>query len=343
MDTRYEHLSDPERAVILSERSRGSSGRAIGRLLGRSPSTVTRELARGHAPAAETAYCPTQGAQQYRARRRWCGRPAKLVEGGWLNRYVLDRLCYGQWSPELIVGRLARMNPEDLEARVSHETIDAAIDAHPKGSLKQELIRALRRQKPQRGQQRRTAARGGSMAPEHLRIAYWPEAIEQRPMPGHWECDLIKGAYNRSSVGTLGERKTRYVVLSKMRDGTAEAALEGFHRPMRRLPALLRPSLTYDRGSEMACHERLAQRLNRSIWFADPHAPWQRGSNENTNGLLRPYLPKEADLSELSQTPLNDIARLFNQRPGKVLDFRTPEEAMNEAIQAFSKTVALDS
>ncbi|MBK1726808.1 IS30 family transposase [Halorhodospira neutriphila] len=343
MDTRYEHLSDQERAVILSERSRGSSARAIGRLLGRSASTVARELARGHAPAAETAYCPTQGAQQYRARRRRCGRPTKLVEGGWLHRYVLDRLCYWQWSPEQIAGRLARMHPEDPEARVSHETIYAAIYAHPKGSLKQELIRALRRQKPQRGQQRRTAARGGSIAPEHLRIAYRPEEIEQRLMPGHWEGDLIKGAYNRSSVGTLVERKTRYVVLSKMRDGTAESALEGFHRQMRRLPAILRQSLTYDRGSEMACHERLAQRLNLSIWFADPHAPWQRGSNENTNGLLRQYLPKGADLSEPSQTQLNDIARLLNQRPRKALDFRTPEEAMTEELQAFSKTVALDS
>ncbi|MCG5539498.1 helix-turn-helix domain-containing protein [Halorhodospira sp. 9622] len=150
MDTRYQHLSDQERAVILSERSRGSSARAISRLLGRSPSTVTRELARGQVLSAGTAYCPTQGAQQYRDRRRRCGRRTKLVEGEWLHRYMRDRLCYWQWSSEQISGRLACMYPDDPESRVSHDTIYAAIYAHPKGSLKHELIRTLRRQKPQR-------------------------------------------------------------------------------------------------------------------------------------------------------------------------------------------------
>ena len=139
------------------------------------------------------------------------------------------------------------------------------------------------------------------------------------------------------------ERKTRFVILSKMRGCTADAALEGFTRQMKRLPAALRRSMTYDRGSEMACHPELARRLKIDIWFCDPHAPWQRGSNENTNGLLRQFFPKGTDLSTISQTELNDVARLMNQRPRKTLGWRTPEEAMAEELAAFRSTVALET
>lgn len=165
----------------------------------------------------------------------------------------------------------------------------------------------------------------------------------QRQLPGHWGGDFIKGAFNRSAVGTLVERKTRFVVLCRMQGCTAEDALEGFTRQMKKLPAFLRESLTYDRGSEMACYKQLAQRLKIDIWFADPYAPWQRGSNENTNGLLRQFLPKGTDLSTLSQTQLNDIARLLNGRPRKTLDWQTPEEVMAQEIKAFTERVALDS
>ncbi|WP_157636140.1 IS30 family transposase, partial [Burkholderia ubonensis] len=152
--------------------------------------------------------------------------------------------------------------------------------------------------------------------------------IETRKWPGHWEGDLVKGAFNRSCVGTLVERKTRFVVLCRMDGCTAKDALEGFTRQMKTLPAFLRESLTYDRGSEMTCHVELAERLNLDIWFADPYAPWQRGSNENTNGLLRQFLPKGMDLSGVTQTQLNDIAKLLNGRPRQTLGWKTPEEAM---------------
>ena len=170
-----------------------------------------------------------------------------------------------------------------------------------------------------------------------------PEEIATRLLPGHWEGDFIKGAFNRSAVGTLVERKTRFVVLCKMEGCTAQAALEGFTRQMKKLPAFLRESLTYDRGSEMACHAELSTRLNLDIWFADPHAPWQRGSNENTNGLLRQFLPKGTDLSQVSQTHLNDIARLLNGRPRQTLGWLTPEEMMAKEMAEFAKRVALDS
>jgi IS30 family transposase len=161
-------------------------------------------------------------------------------------------------------------------------------------------------------------------------------------VPGHWEGDLIKGAFNRSSVGTLVERKTRFVVLCKMNGNGAEAALESFSRQMKRLPAALRKSMTYDRGSEMVCHPELARRLKIDIWFCDPHAPWQRGSNENTNGLLRQFMPKGTDLGSVSQTWLNDVAALMNNRPRKTLGWRTPAEAMADEIAAFKSTVALE-
>ncbi|MDZ7905934.1 MAG: IS30 family transposase [Cypionkella sp.] len=224
---------------------------------------------------------------------------------------------------------------------MSHETIYAAIYAQPRGGLKAEMIAALRQHKPARGLRRTTLA-GGSIAPESLRIIHRPEEIEARLVPGHWEGDLIKGAFNRSSVGTLVERKTRFVVLCKMNGNGAEAVLDSFTRQMKRLPAALRKSMTYDRGSEMACHPELARRLKIDIWFCDPHAPWQRGSNENTNGLLRQFFPKGTDLSTISQTELNDVARLMNQRPRKTLGWKTPEEAMAEEIAVFKSNVALE-
>jgi IS30 family transposase len=190
---------------------------------------------------------------------------------------------------------------------------------------------------------RRTSAAGAGFVPEELRIVNRPEEIAQRLVPGHWEGDFIKGAFNRSAVGTLVERKTRFVVLCKMQGCTAQDALEGFTRQMKKLPAFLRESLTYDRGSELACHAELSKRLNIDIWFCDPHAPWQRGSNENTNGLLRQFLPKGADLSTATQTQLNDIARLLNGRPRQTLDWDTPEEALAREIQEFQNHVALDS
>jgi len=233
------------------------------------------------------------------------------------------------------------MKPDDPSARVSHETIYATIYAQPRGGLKTAMIEALRQAKPARGRKRTTLA-GTSMVPESLRIINRPEEIEARLVPGHWEGDLIKGAFNRSSVGTLVERKTRFVVLCKMNGNGAEAVLDSFTRQMKHLPAALRKSMTYDRGSEMACHPELARRLKIDIWFCDPHAPWQRGSNENTNGLLRQFMPKGTDLGDASQTWLNDVAALMNNRPRKTLGWRTPAEAMADEIAAFKSTVALE-
>ena len=343
MDKRYKHLDGEERGVILAEHRRGASLREIGDLLGRAPSTISRELWRGRSDALPAQpYCPQFGGAAYRARRQHCGRRRKLAPGGWLRGFVEGKLIHRRWSPEQIARKLKAMHPDDPTRLISHETIYAAIYAQPRGGLKAGMIVALRQHKAARGL-RRTTLSGGSIAPESLRIVHRPEEIEGRLVPGHWEGDLIKGAFNRSAVGTVVERKTRYLILSKMRGCTAEAALEGFTRQMKRLPAALRRSMTYDRGSEMACHPELARRLKIDIWFCDPHAPWQRGSNENTNGLLRQFFPKGTDLSGISQTELNDVARLMNQRPRKTLGWRTPEEAMAEELAASRATVALET
>ncbi len=270
MDIRSKHLSSEERGLILAEHNRGSSQQAMGRLLGRLASTIGREIARGRQP--DGSYCPTGARRVYDARRARCRRKLKLTEGGATYRFVHDHLVYHRWSPEQIAHRLRLMKPDDPSARVSHETIYAAIYAQPRGGLKAAMIEALRQAKPTRGRRRTTLA-GSAMVPETLRIINRPEEIEARLVPGHWEGDLIKGAFNRSSVGTLVERKTRFVVLCRMNGNGAEAVLDSFTRQMKRLPAALRKSMTYDRGSEMACHPELAHRLKIDIRFCDPHAP----------------------------------------------------------------------
>lgn len=338
MDKQYNHLNSEERGVIFAEHNRGSSQRAIGALLCRPASTIGRELTRGR--LEDGRYCPSAGRRVYDDRRVRCRRKCKLIEGGEVYRFVHDHLLHQNWSPAQISHRLRLMKPNDPSARVSHETIYASIYAQPRGGLKAAMIAALRQAKPKRGQRRKTLT-GSAIVPETLRIIHRPEEIESRIVPGHWEGDLIKGAFNRSSVGTIVERKTRFVVLCKMNGNGATAVLDSFSRQMKLLPKMMRKSMTYDRGSEMACHPELARRLKIDIWFCDPHAPWQRGCNENTNGLLRQFMPKGADLSGVSQTWLNNVANLMNNRPRKTLGWRTPAEAMAEEIKAFKSTVAL--
>ena len=347
MERRGRHLDACERAVIFAEHRRGTSQREIARLLGRSASTICRELSRGRVSPGSgsgSRYCPQVG-QRVRDRRRLRCRPQrKLGPGGALWRFVWHRLVKFRWSPEQIAATLRAMHPDDRQSRVSHETIYAMIYAQPRGGLKAALVEALRQGKHRRGLGRgigRKPGGGSAIVPETLRTIHRPEEVDTRLVPGHWEGDLLKGASNRSSVGTLVERKTRFATLAKMEGNGAAAALEGFTRQMKHLPAFLRRSLTYDRGIEMACHPELARRLKIDIWFCDPHAPWQRGSNENTNGLLRQFLPKGADLRQFSQRDLDHIAKLMNDRPRKTLGWKTPTQALAEEIALAAKSVAV--
>lgn len=337
----YHHLSPEERAVIMLERKHSRSIRSIAKTLNRSPSTISREIARH---ASRNCYCATKAAKQYEQNRRRCIKSSKLASGTRLEKQVRLWLLYRQWSPLQISGALKRHFPDQPLMQVSHETIYASIYAHPRGELKKQMVQSLRRAKSKRGPRGSKSSNYSSLKiEEHQLINQRPETINERRLPGHWEGDLLVGAMNQSCVGTLVDRKTGFLILSKMNSKSAQDVRIGFERQMKRLPSFLRLSMTYDRGAEMAQHPLMAKNLEIKIYFADPHAPWQRGSSENINGLLRQYLPKGADLSQYSQGQLNDIAWLLNTRPRQRFGFQTPQELMDNLLADYIKGVALDS
>ena len=299
----------------------GQSLRALARILGRAPSTLSREVARNTPRGRPYRACTAQSHATARAHHP---RRVRTLLDPWLWQYVTTQLTRG-CSPEPIAGRLRRLYPADMRKHLSAETIYAALYVRPRGALRTELLTTLRQARKTRRPRARGQDRRGQI-PNMTPITERPADVATRTVPGHWEGDLLKGARNGSAVGTLVERTTRLVVLAKL-DGTdAASAYQGFTKKLRHVPAPLRKTLTYDRGKEMAEHERLAHRLAIQIFFADPHSPWQRGTNENTNGLLRQYLPKGTDVSRYTQRQLNAIAHRLNTRPRKCLDFATPLE-----------------
>ena len=330
MGTNYEHLTAAERTTLMVMLAEGASQRATAAHLGRSPSTISRELARnrtehrpdpGDAPAAYDAVLANQRA---RALLHAPGCHPKLAPDTPLFAAVQDQLRLG-WSPEQIAGMLDRAFPDDRSRTVVHETIYTAIYVMPRGELRRELIDCLRQGRGKRRPRSRGQDRRGQI-PDMISLHMRPPEVEDRLIPGHWEGDLIKGAHNRSSVGTLVERSSRLVLLARMPDATAEGALAGFTQSLNRVCGSMRKTLTYDQGKEMARHKDLTAATGVTVYFADPHSPWQRGSNENTNGLLRQYLPKGTDLSTLTQDDLDAVSWRLNTRPRKVHGFRTPIE-----------------
>lgn len=328
MGKHYEQLSAEERAVIMVMRSAGASVRAVAEQLGRSASTISRELLRngdrsasgrsalGRArKAGDVGYDATRAGHRARRLRRKARRLSKLCRSSLLWQQVVECLRW-RWSPEQIAATLGC---------VSHETIYSAIYAIPRGALRRELTVLLRQGRAQQRPRSRGEERRGRMH-DLPSIHVRPPAANDRLLPGHWEGDFIKGTSNHSAVGTLVDRRTLFVMLAKMNGCSAQAALEGFATAFGPLDPTLRKTLTYDQGKEMALHKLLAERTGLQIYFADPHSPWQRGINENTNGLLRQYLPKNEDLSRYSQRELDNVAWLLNTRPRKTLGFRTPAE-----------------
>lgn len=315
----YFHLTTQERAVVMTMRDDQCSVRTIAKRLGRSPSSISREIRRN---AGLGAYDANLAHLQSAARRVMPRRTPKMESGSVLFqvvRHYLNRL----WSPQQISNILKAMWPTETDKTVSHETIYNAIYLHPRGELKRELIACLRHHNQVRKPRSRGTDRRGQikdMQSIHIRS---PE-IEDRVIPGHWEGDLIKGEGNRSSVGTLVERTTRFVVLARMENAGTKAVVDSFSAVLNREPEALRKSMTYDQGREMHGHKILTERTGVQIYFADPHSPWQRGSNENTNGLLRQYMPKGSDLSIYSQEELDAIALSLNTRPRQTLGWKTP-------------------
>lgn len=324
-------------ALTLSEREEISRGIAsdlslctIAARLGRSPSTISRELMRNGGLEYYRANRADEAAWDRSRRPKLC----KLARNAQLRHNVTTKLNR-LWSPEQIAGWLKRTYPGNEDHQVSHETIYRSLFIQARGVLKKELLQHLRtRRAIRRSAQASLKEDGLGQITNVISISKRPAAAEDRAVPGHWEGDLIAGS-NRSFIATLVERHTRYVMLVKVGNKDTESVVSALIKQARQLPTELYQSLTWDRGKEMADHQRFTLATNIDVYFCDPQSPWQRGSNENTNGLLRQYFPKGTDLSVHSQAKLNAVARQLNERPRKTLGFETPAERFNACVASI--------
>ena len=336
MGTSYGHLSAAERTTLMVMLAGGANQSAVAEHLKRDRSTICRELARNRGDASNLVqpYDAILADERARSLRAAPGLDRKLGPDTALFGVVQDQLREG-WSPEQISGRLEQKYAGDRARTVSHETIYTAIYILPRGGLRTDLIALLRHGHAKRRPRARGQDRRGQIA-DMVSLHVRPPEIEDRLIFGHWEGDLIKGAGNRSCVGTLVERSSRLVLLARMEGATAEAAVDGFSAILNRVRKPMRKTLTYDQGKEMSRHKDLTAATGVAVYFADPHSPWQRGSNENANGLIRQYLPKGTDLSGLTQDDLDAIAYKLNTRPRKILGFKMPLEVYAEQMAALS-------
>ena len=322
-------LSFAEREELSCRRAAGEGVRAIARQLGRSPSTISRELTRGTL-RRKTGYRASvaQARADKRGRRP---KPSLLAGHDRLRDHVQEQLL-AKYSPEQISQRLLVDFEDDPEMRVSHETIYQALYVQGRGALRRELTACLRTGRALRKPHRKAATRRGRIA-GMVNISERPADVEDRAVPGHWEGDLITGSVNKSAIGTLVERSTGYVMLLHL--PVAHGALEvqdAMIQAMSSLPDTLRRTLTWDQGREMTNHVKIAAATQLDIYFCDPHSPWQRGTNENTNGLLRQYFPKGTDLSGYHHDYLTFVAAELNRRPRKRLGWHSPAEALDQLL-----------
>ena len=324
-------------ALTLAEREEisravvtGHSIRSIAAQLGRAPSTISREIKRN---GGQECYRASQADQSAWDRGR---RPktSKLAANRALARIVAGKLQL-QWSPEQVAGWLKRTYPDDTSRQVSHETIYRSLFIQARGALKKELVEHLRRTRVMR------RSRHHTMKTDHhgritntVSISERPASVEDRAVPGHWEGDLLFGSKN-SQIATLVERNTRYAMLVKVTGKDTQTVINALIKNARKLPEELYKSLTWDRGKEMAEHKRFTLATDIQVYFCDPQNPWQRGTNENTNGLLRQYLPKGTDLSGYSQAKLNAVARRLNERPRKTLNYETPADRFHQTVASI--------
>jgi transposase, IS30 family len=324
-------------ALTLSEREEisrglvaGSSIRSIAASLGRAPSSISREIHRNGGPEGYRA-APADQAAWDRARRP---KVCKLVQNRALAHLVASKLCR-EWSPEQIAGWLKHTYADDETHQVSHETIYRSLFIQARGALKKELMAHLRRTRAMRRSRHHTQKTSiHGRITDAVSISERPAAAADRALPGHWEGDLLFGSHN-SQIATLVERQSRYVMLAKVGSKDTQTVVNALIKHAHKLPHELYQSLTWDRGKEMADHKRFTLATDIKVYFCDPHSPWQRGSNENTNGLLRQYLPKGIDLSAYSQTKLNAVARRLNQRPRKTLNYETPAERFHQSVASI--------
>jgi len=319
-------LSFWEREEISLGLGREASFQQIAKQLGRSASTISREV------GAQTGEYRAWRGEQLAETRSHRSRPRKLASNASLREEV-ERGLVKLWSPEQIANSLKEKHPDNPSMQVSHETIYKTLYLQGRGGLRKELASSLR---GGTRTQRRPSSRSGKVGRIQgmVNISQRPPEANDRAVPGHWEGDLIKGALNRSSIGTLVERTTRFVMLLFLPNGCgAQQVEEALAKKIQELPTHLRRSLTWDQGGEMALHAKFTIDTGVDVYFCDPHSPWQRGSNENTNGLLRQYFPKGTNLDLVSEARLEEVAAELNERPRMTLKWRTPAAALDELLR----------
>ena len=324
-------LTLSEREDVSRGLSAGLSMRAIATQLGRSPSTVSREIARNGGYDDYRASLAEQAAWDRAQRPKRC----KLACSKPLSRVVAKKL-QSQWSPQQIAGWLKRAYPGNEDQQVSHETIYRTLFIQSRGALKKELQQCLRSKRVmRRGKTSSLKGQGLGKIPYAVPISERPASVKDRAVPGHWEGDLIAGS-NNTFIATLVERHSRYVMLAKLDNKNTQTVISALIKQSKKLPNELYKSLTWDRGSELTDHQHFTLATDIKVYFCDPQSPWQRGSNENTNRLLRQYFPKGTDLSIHSQAKLNAVARQLNERPRKTLEYETPAERFNACVALTS-------
>jgi len=324
-------LTLAEREVISRGLAMQLSMRTIATHLGRSASTVSREIKRNGGDADYRAVVAEKSAWQRALRPKACKLAGRLN----LIRLIARKLrCH--WSPEQIAGWLKRQYPNDKNYHVSHETIYKSLFIQTRGVLKKELLACLRSRRVMRRSRHSSLKRKGlGTIVGTVPISERPASVEDRAVPGHWEGDLIAGS-NNSYIATLVERHSRYVMLAKVKNRRTDTVIEALIKQSMKLPTELYKSLTWDHGSELAGHKSFTLATDIEVFFCDPHSPWQRGSNENTNRLLRQYFPKGTDLSVHSQSKLSAVARQLNERPRKTLEYETPAQRFNVCVASIS-------
>lgn len=320
-------LTLAEREEISRSVATGQSVRSVATRLGRAPSTISREIMRNGGRECYRASQADQAAWDRGHRPKTC----RLAENRTLAHIVADKLQL-LWSPEQIAGWLKRAYPYDEAFQVSHEAIYRSLFIQARGALKKELLQHLRRTRVMRRSRHHTQKTGDhGRIKDTVSISERPAMAEDRAVPGHWEGDLLCGTPG-SQIATLVERQTRYVMLVKIPSKETETVIKALIKNAHTLPQELYKSLTWDRGTEMAGHKSFTLATDIQVYFCDPHSPWQRGSNENTNGLLRQYFPKGTDISNYSQAQLNAVARKLNERPRKTLHYETPAERFSQSV-----------
>ena len=327
---KYHRISFFEREEISRQIALGSSLRTIAGILNRAPSSISREIQLSG--VCETKYYRAIfGQGQSNKMRHKLRKNRKLANNALLRKFVLSHLTKN-WSPEQIAKRLIVLYPDDMSMRISHETIYSYIYVLPRGAFRRRLISYLRRNHKYHRKKNGNRGKTGGIQ-DYFSIEERPKEVADRTIPGHWEGDLMIGQRNASAIGTLVERTTRMAFLVKLRNQDASTIRKSFGEEFRSLPQGLKRTLTYDQGGEMSQHKLFTKETKITVYFAHPHSPWERGTNENTNSLLRQYFPKGTDFSKISRTRLKEVQDELNGRPRKTLDWHTPHEKFSELLR----------